>query len=294
MGRRDRERYDREKAVYKGPWKVPDIKDPNGPKKPMSAFLAFGNERRKDIAAANPAMTGTEISSLLAKLWRECPTQVKQCYRDREAREREQFKRDRAEFDRQKDQALVEAIMSDNSVEETATSVTVPAGVGGEADFGSSSHVEDKKLPHFVIPKNIFTMTPPKMDDMNEHNLFKNLEAVTSVRHKSSDTEFGNATSLLTPATTKQYTLDDCPASAAAAGFSLDSRCVQQHHHQQEQQQDTQFDRLSWEDILENDELFEDFSPSNVPEVPSCGRATMTRQRANSVHSLCSYSSLSW
>ena len=42
MARVDRERFEREKALYKGPWKVPDVKDPNIPKKPVSAFLAFG------------------------------------------------------------------------------------------------------------------------------------------------------------------------------------------------------------------------------------------------------------
>lgn len=35
----DRDRYYREKAAYKGPWKIPKDKDPDAPKKPMSAFL---------------------------------------------------------------------------------------------------------------------------------------------------------------------------------------------------------------------------------------------------------------
>ena len=62
MARIDKERYEREKALYKGPWKVPDVKYPDAPKKPMSAFLAFGNERRKAIAEANPLMSNAEIS----------------------------------------------------------------------------------------------------------------------------------------------------------------------------------------------------------------------------------------
>ena len=103
MGRRDRERYEREKASYKGPWKIPDVKDPNAPKKPMSAFLAFGNERRGIIAEANPSLTGTEISALLSKLWKECPEHVKQCYRVQVAREREQFKKKYAEWERKRD-----------------------------------------------------------------------------------------------------------------------------------------------------------------------------------------------
>ena len=54
-------------------------------------------------------MTGTEINILLSKLWKECPVQVKQAYKDREAREREIFKKSRAEWELKKDMALVEA-----------------------------------------------------------------------------------------------------------------------------------------------------------------------------------------
>lgn len=107
LGRVDRERYEREKAAYKGPWKIPDIKDPNAPKKPMSAFLAFGNERRGLIAEANPTLTNTEISSLLSKLWKECPDHMKQAYRDRETRERAEFKKKFAAWERKREQALV-------------------------------------------------------------------------------------------------------------------------------------------------------------------------------------------
>lgn len=99
MARIDKERYEKEKALYKGPWKVPDVKYPDAPKKPMSAFLAFGNERRKAIATANPKMSNAEISSLLSKLWKECPPDVKQGYRDREKHERENFKKHRAEWE---------------------------------------------------------------------------------------------------------------------------------------------------------------------------------------------------
>ena len=98
----DRQRYDREKAAFKGPWKVPIVKDPNAPKKPMSAFLDYANERRRFIAEANPTMNGTEISCLLARLWRECPDDVRQRYRDREARERKIYKERRAQWERQK------------------------------------------------------------------------------------------------------------------------------------------------------------------------------------------------
>ena len=111
MARRDRERFEREKAAYTGPWKVPNVKDPNAPKKPMSAFLAFGNQRRKAVAAANPSLSCTEVSSFLSQLWKACPVGVKQAYRDDEARKREIYKQKRAEWkQRQKLESLNDTI----------------------------------------------------------------------------------------------------------------------------------------------------------------------------------------
>ena len=113
MARTDRERYEKEKAEYKGPWKVPSVKHPNPPKKPMSAFLAFGNERRKAVAKANPSFSNAEISSLLSKLWKQCPEEVRQAYRDREIRERKAFKTIRIEWEKEKDLSLLQSVIDE-------------------------------------------------------------------------------------------------------------------------------------------------------------------------------------
>ena len=82
MGHQDWQRSEKEKAEYKGSWRNLCNKDPTEPKKPMSAFLKFSKERRKGVAKANPLLTGTEISSLMSRLWRECPGEIKQLYRN--------------------------------------------------------------------------------------------------------------------------------------------------------------------------------------------------------------------
>mmetsp|Transcript_17372 Transcript_17372/g.32965 ORF Transcript_17372/g.32965 Transcript_17372/m.32965 type:complete len:396 (-) Transcript_17372:53-1240(-) len=97
----DRDRYYKEKAAYKGPWKIPNVKDPRAPKKAQSAFLAFSNERRKTIAEANPGMGNAEISGVLSKLWKESPLEVKNKYREREVEERKKFKAALAEWSKQ-------------------------------------------------------------------------------------------------------------------------------------------------------------------------------------------------
>ena len=108
IAQRDRERFEQEKAAYNGPWKIPDVKDPDAPKKPMSAFLAFGNERRRAVAEANPTLNNTEISHVLSRLWRECPPDIKQQYKNREVRERAAFKKVRLEWEHKKEQKFIQ------------------------------------------------------------------------------------------------------------------------------------------------------------------------------------------
>lgn len=333
MGRRDRERYEREKAAYRGPWKVPDIKYPNGPKKPMSAFLAFGNERRKKIAAANPALTGTEISSLLSRLWRECPAHVKQSYRDREAKEREQFKKDRAEWDRQKDQALVDAIMcssEDNSVEETMrTTATTPTASTPVSSPSAASMImtsETKKLsdeeelkhrlPRFVIPKDIFTMPPQSayLDEyelMNNAGMTPNIKIFSTNHHPQEHTVAKARASFIAMernhnaenSTSRPITLPVPPANIPADGLRTISEEVFEdscftsfwfsdnnigsnnnfnHPLQVQQEQSSRFDHLSWDDILQNDELFEDFPASEVPDNSNSSDQILNTTKQNS------------
>lgn len=64
--RKDKARYEVEKAMYKGPWKVPankrTPKDPTAPKRPMSAFLAFSNKRRAALKRQHPDATNADLS----------------------------------------------------------------------------------------------------------------------------------------------------------------------------------------------------------------------------------------
>mgnify|MGYP005851077441 CR=1 FL=1 len=172
MGREDRERYEREKASYKGPWKIPDVKDPKAPKKPQSAFLAFSNERRKIVAKANPNMSGTEISGLMSQLWKECPEHMKQAYRDQEARERKTFKTAFAGWERKKDAELVACCHSDaDSTKDNSNyqeTTTARAHVE-QQQFTSSRELEkvEKELLSFdfteAVPSNTAVADPAEM-----------------------------------------------------------------------------------------------------------------------------------
>lgn len=71
----DKARYEAEKALYKGPWKIPSnkrkTKDPSAPKRPMSAFLAYSNSRRAGLKRDNPKSTNADLSRMLSKTWKE-------------------------------------------------------------------------------------------------------------------------------------------------------------------------------------------------------------------------------
>jgi len=75
----DKKRYLEEKEDY-----VPDPsfesgrgtrkkKDPNAPKRPLSAYFFFCNEIRNEVRTANPNKKVTEIAQLLAERWRALP-----------------------------------------------------------------------------------------------------------------------------------------------------------------------------------------------------------------------------
>ncbi len=81
--------------MYKGPWKVPakkrSLKDPNAPKRPMSAYLAFSNCRRAKAKKENPQMGNAELSRLLSTMWKEAPAETRQKYIDREYAKRQAY-----------------------------------------------------------------------------------------------------------------------------------------------------------------------------------------------------------
>jgi hypothetical protein len=87
MAREDKARYELEKASYQGPSGGAGSrkqKDPNAPKRPMSAYLAFANGRRAEVKAQNQECSNGEISKILSNMWKEAAEEMKKKYRDEE------------------------------------------------------------------------------------------------------------------------------------------------------------------------------------------------------------------
>jgi HMG (high mobility group) box len=96
--RQDKARFEVEKAMYKGPWKIPANKrapkDPNAPKRPMSAFLAFSNKRRASLKRETPDASNADLSKMLSQQWKEAPEAIKKKYIEEESGLRETYKRE--------------------------------------------------------------------------------------------------------------------------------------------------------------------------------------------------------
>jgi hypothetical protein len=88
MAEKDKGRFDREMATFdksgggaggKGArgGKRKRTKDPNAPKRALSAFFCFCNEERPKVKAAHPSYTVGDIAKELGKRWESCPNRSK-------------------------------------------------------------------------------------------------------------------------------------------------------------------------------------------------------------------------
>lgn len=96
MAEDDKKRYEVERAMYTGPWKVPAPKrakkNPDAPKRPMSAFLAYSKDMRSQAKKENAHLSNTEVSRLLATMWNGEKPEIKEEYKVREAAQRGDYK----------------------------------------------------------------------------------------------------------------------------------------------------------------------------------------------------------
>jgi hypothetical protein len=55
-------------------------KDPNAPKKGLSAFMLFSRDKRAELKAANPEVTFAEMGKLLGQAWSALPEAQREVY----------------------------------------------------------------------------------------------------------------------------------------------------------------------------------------------------------------------
>eukprot|EP00586_Coscinodiscus_wailesii_P004845 CAMPEP_0172485618 /NCGR_PEP_ID=MMETSP1066-20121228/13713_1 /TAXON_ID=671091 /ORGANISM="Coscinodiscus wailesii, Strain CCMP2513" /LENGTH=414 /DNA_ID=CAMNT_0013250981 /DNA_START=563 /DNA_END=1807 /DNA_ORIENTATION=+ len=92
----DKQRYEVEKAMYTGPWKIRACKrtkkDPDAPKRPMSAFLAYAKANRSQAKLENAHLSNTQLTKFLADKWKVESKEDRHIYIEQEQKEREVYK----------------------------------------------------------------------------------------------------------------------------------------------------------------------------------------------------------
>lgn len=76
--------------------------DGEAPKRPMSAFLAFSNKRRKSLKRQYPCASNADLSKMLAKTWHEAPEAIREKYINEAAALSEQYKADISKWRKRK------------------------------------------------------------------------------------------------------------------------------------------------------------------------------------------------
>ena len=90
--------FERDIALEKEPLRKHRKKDPNAPKRPLSAFLAYSNARRKELKRRYPDSTNADLSKMLSKMWKEAPEEFRHKYIDEAARRSSVYKEEMAKW----------------------------------------------------------------------------------------------------------------------------------------------------------------------------------------------------
>jgi len=101
MAEKDKARFDKEMATYvptegSGKKGKKNKKDPNAPKRALSAFFCFCNEERAKVKAKNPGLSVGEIAKELGKRWEVCPNKSK--FEEIAGKDKQRYEREMAAY----------------------------------------------------------------------------------------------------------------------------------------------------------------------------------------------------
>jgi len=100
MADRDKKRYEKEMQNYvppkgeKGKKKRRQAKDPNAPKRALSAFFWFCNDERPKVKGANPDFGIGDVAKVLGRQWSEAKADVKRKYEAMAERDKARYEKE--------------------------------------------------------------------------------------------------------------------------------------------------------------------------------------------------------
>ena len=115
MAEKDKQRYDREMSSY-----VPAAgeggrkkrkKDPNAPKRPLSAFFLYCADERAAIKAVHPTHSVGEVAKELGEKWNKVTPEVKAKYEAKAQLDKSRYEKAMAEY---KNKGAVGAAVADD------------------------------------------------------------------------------------------------------------------------------------------------------------------------------------
>ncbi|EDQ85246.1 uncharacterized protein MONBRDRAFT_34324 [Monosiga brevicollis MX1] len=100
MARRDKQRYQHQMATYVPPptrelgKRGKRRKDPDAPKKPLTAYFLYAADRRAALRAQNRNATVADIAKIIGAEWKDLSDAVKKPYQDRADRLKSQYQKE--------------------------------------------------------------------------------------------------------------------------------------------------------------------------------------------------------
>jgi len=73
-------------------------KDPNAPKRGLSAYMFFANDNRDKVREDNPGIKFGEVGKMLGEKWKELTTKDKEPYDKKAKEDKERYEREKAEY----------------------------------------------------------------------------------------------------------------------------------------------------------------------------------------------------
>ena len=132
------------------------VKDPNAPKKAMSAYICFCNDKREAIKKSNPDMKVTEVIQEIAKQWANVKTK----------KEVEKYKK-RAQQDKQRYLKEMENYTPPDNLTKPQK-VTKPRSRSGYQIFCAEQRPKEQKANPEMKGKEILTLLGKKWSSLTE------------------------------------------------------------------------------------------------------------------------------
>jgi len=73
-------------------------KDPNAPKRGLSAYMFFANDNRDKVREENPGIKFGEVGKLLGERWKELTDKDKKKYEDQAKIDKERYETEKAQY----------------------------------------------------------------------------------------------------------------------------------------------------------------------------------------------------